>query len=422
LSGNLAIENYNYGGYGGGLANFAGTVTLTDCTVSGNRADGHYAGFGGGLANQEGSVTLTNCTFTGNSAISLYGFGGGIENNSNMTLTNCTVSGNAGGGLGNSSVGNMTLTNCTVSGNSASSGLYRTGGGLANGGNMTLTDCTVSGNSAGFDGGGIFNNQSPGLTLSNTIVADNTSGGGPNNIRGQNVNPNSSYNLIGPGGSGGLIDGVNHNQVGVANPRLGTLGDHGGPTPTIDLLGGSPALNAGDPAQLGLPDQRGLVRSGGVNVGAYQASASAFLVSAPDTVQSGVSFDVTVTAVDPFSQVAVGYTGTVTSRTTDTDPGVVLPADYAFVLADGGMHTFADTGLGETTLLTPGDQMLTVTDTADNTITGSTTITVSSMPPSPGTHWRGDVVWLAPQLVHHRFGESEPLGPYSLDGADWAWC
>jgi hypothetical protein len=104
-----------------------------------------------------------------------------------------------------------------------------------------------------------------------------------------------------------------------------------------------------------------------------------------------VPFDVTVTAVDPFGQVAVGYTGTVTFSTTDADPGVVLPADYAFTLDDGGVHTFTDTGLGETTLVTPGDQMLTVMDTADNTITGSTTITVSSMPPSPGTHWRGDV-------------------------------
>jgi hypothetical protein len=81
------------------------------------------------------------------------------------------------------------------------------------------------------------------------------------------------------------------------------------------------------------------------------------------------------------------------------------------------MHTFTDTGLGETTLITPGDQMLTVMDTADNTITGSATITLSSTPPSPGTHWPGDVGWLPPRLVHHRFDESEPL--YWLDGADF---
>jgi hypothetical protein len=34
----------------------------------------------------------------------------------------------------------------------------------------------------------------------------------------------------------------------------------------------------------------------------------------------------------------------------------VLPADYTFTLDDGGSHTLTDTGLGETTLITPGDQ------------------------------------------------------------------
>jgi hypothetical protein len=67
---------------------------------------------------------------------------------------------------------------------------------------------------------------------------------------------------------------------------------------------------------------------------------------------------------------------------------VVLPADYAFTLGDGGTHTFTDTGLGETTLITPGDQTLTVMDTADNTIMGSATITVSAGP-APAPHGQG---------------------------------
>src|SRR6516225_9910981 len=52
---------------------------------------------------------------------------------------------------------------------------------------------------------------------------------------------------------------------------------------------------------------------------------------------AGMPFDVTVTAVDPFGQVAVGYTGTVTFSTSDSDPGVVLPADYTFTADDGGV-------------------------------------------------------------------------------------
>src|SRR5229473_3255862 len=103
-----------------------------------------------------------------------------------------------------------------------------------------------------------------------------------------------------------------------------------GPTKTHALLAGSPALNAGDPAQLGVADQRGVVRSGGVNIGAYQASASAFVLTAPATVTAGVPFDVTVKAVDTFGQTALGYTGTVTFSTSDLDAGVVLPSAYTF--------------------------------------------------------------------------------------------
>ena len=66
----------------------------------------------------------------------------------------------------------------------------------------------------------------------------------PNDIAGS-VAPDSAYNLIGTGGSGGLIGGTNHNLVGVANPGLGDLGYNGGPTQTIPLLPGSPAINSG---------------------------------------------------------------------------------------------------------------------------------------------------------------------------------
>ena len=52
-------------------------------------------------------------------------------------------------------------------------------------------------------------------------------------------------NLIGVGGSDGLVNGQNGNMVGVAAPFLGSLGSYGGPTQTIPLLPGSPAIDAG---------------------------------------------------------------------------------------------------------------------------------------------------------------------------------
>jgi hypothetical protein len=73
-----------------------------------------------------------------------------------------------------------------------------------------------------------------------------------------------------------------------------------------------------------------------------------------------VPFDLTVTAVDPFGQVAVGYAGTAIFIATDPDPRVVLPADYTFTAGDAGVHTFTDTGLGETTLLTRGQLAIAV--------------------------------------------------------------
>src|SRR5439155_24758082 len=96
---------------------------------------------------------------------------------------------------------------------------------------------------------------------------------------------------------------------------------------------------------------------------------------------AGMPFDATVTAVDSFGQLAVGYTGTVTFSTTDPDAGVVLPADYTFTLGNGGMHTFGSGFI----LVTVGNQTFTVTDTADRSITGSAILTVAPSPaPPPG--------------------------------------
>jgi len=81
-------------------------------------------------------------------------------------------------------------------------------------------------------------------------------------------------------------------------------------------------------------------------------------------------------------QAAVGYLGTITFSATDSDPGVVLPADYSFQPSDAGQVTFP----GGVTLVAPGEQMLTVMDTADTTITGSALITVGGTAPGARSH------------------------------------
>jgi hypothetical protein len=427
VSGNIVTDAFGYSRGGGILNN--GTLTVSNTTLSGNSVTGTDGG-GGGIDNS-GMLTLSDTMLSQNSAV----YGGGIVNGGTLTVSNSTLSGNRGGGIlndfgtltvSNSTLsgnrgggilnnGTLTVSNSTLSGNSATDW----GGGIVNGGTLTVSNSTLSGNSATNYGGGIFTSGPNPVTLTNvTLTANRASNGGglyvypddtaapvlhntliAGNLRGTtrddvsgHLDPSGSYNLIGDGtGMTGLTNGVNGNQVGSADapidPLLDALDNYGGSTKTHALLPGSPALNVGDPNQLGVPDQRGVVRTGGVNIGAYQASATGFVVSAPATVTAGVPFDVTVTAVDPFDQVAVGYSGTVTFSTTDHDSGVVLPADYSFKADDGGLHTFTNTGRGETTLITPGDQMLTVTDTADVTITGSATVTVDpgGSAPAPGS-------------------------------------
>lgn len=93
------------------------SVTVTDCTFSGNTA----SWIGGGMTNgNHVSATVTNCTFSGNST----GGSGGVMHNlsySSVTLINCTLSGNSaeesGGGIYNDN-SSLTLTNCILWGNS----------------------------------------------------------------------------------------------------------------------------------------------------------------------------------------------------------------------------------------------------------------------------------------------------------------
>src|SRR5262249_25300581 len=139
----------------------------------------------------------------------------------------------------------------------------------------------------------------------NTILAGNTARLGPDLF---GTLTSSGYNLIGNTSGGSGFDATDLRNV---NPLLGPLQDNGGPTQTMALLADSPALNAGDPDQLGVPDQRGVLRSGGVNLGAYQASASAFaLTGLPASAVAGTALTVTLTAQDPFGQTARGYRGT----------------------------------------------------------------------------------------------------------------
>jgi hypothetical protein len=100
------------------------------------------------------------------------------------------------------------------------------------------------------------------------------------------------------------------------------------------------------------------------------AAATHFVIAGPSSVAASTAFNVTVTAMDAYGNVATGYRGTV--HFSDPVGGSTLPSNYTFKASDNGMHTF--TGLK---LRTKGLQTITVTDTVNSSITGSLNITVT---------------------------------------------
>jgi hypothetical protein len=102
------------------------------------------------------------------------------------------------------------------------------------------------------------------------------------------------------------------------------------------------------------------------------AAASKLDVFFPDGGPGGIagnSFSFTLTAYDPYNNIATGYTGTV--HFTSTDGQAILPGDYTFTAADAGGHTFS------AILKTAGSQTVTATDTVSGSITSSFTGPVS---------------------------------------------
>lgn len=113
------------------------------------------------------------------------------------------------------------------------------------------------------------------------------------------------------------------------------------------------------------------------------AAADHFLVTAPALAVSGMPFPLSLAALDPYGNLDGNYHGSIHVSTSDTAAGTMLPADYTLTVGEGGddgVHTFS----GGVTLITPGNQTLTVTDTANSTITGRATVTVTSPAAPPG--------------------------------------
>ena len=249
---------------GGGIYVDDGTVTLNNCTVVGN----HARDDGGGIYEEDGTTFINSSVIHGNTAVDR---GGGIINLEKVVITASTISGNTapvGGGIFSQTnfLGNeyTTITNSTISGNTATN---RGGGLYSIEGITTIRFSTISDNYAPNGmGSGVAShgNADTRTEVYSTIIAANDNSDVDFVNGGSNSFDSQGFNLVGTGNATlSPLNAFNQpgDQVGV-NPLLGPLADNGGPTMTHEILTGSPAIDAGDPAALagmgGIPmfDQR----------------------------------------------------------------------------------------------------------------------------------------------------------------------
>ena len=374
-------------------------ITVSDTTITTN-------GVNGLAARGSASVTIDGSTISDNRALN----GGGIllSGTTNASVTNSTIANNSatnqgpdgfGGGIYVASSAPATITNCTIVHNYANIG----GGGIALLGPAFITGCTVANNSSGVYGGGIGGGGLRGSVLHSTIVARNQVNQNPSDIEnGFHVDGTSSYNLIGLGGSGGLVNGVNHNQVGVANPGLGSLGDNGGPTQTVPLLPNSPAADAGNGFGL-RTDQRGYVRpvdipripnaGDGSDIGAFEAKSSPAGTPTP-TPTATATFTPTPTATATFTPTptpTATYTPTPTPTATATATFTPTPtATATFTPTPTATATFTPTPTATATFTPTPTATATATATFTPTPTATATATATFTPtptptPTPST-------------------------------------
>ena len=334
------------------------TVLNTNNTVSFDGftiANGSHPVQGGGVYNS-GNLTLTGCVVSGNTAPQ----GGGVQNDNTLTMNRCVIVGNTaspnfGGGL--ISYGAITMNNCLIVSNRSD---QDTGGvGLSGGGSLTAINCTIARNTAVTEGGGIVISGGSVGVIRNSIVAENSASSSAN-ISG-NLDAASSYNLIGAeSGNGGLTNGTNGNQVGVANARLAALGNYGGPTQTIALLPGSPAINAGTASGAPALDQRGVARVGATDVGSFESQGFTLLLTSGNNQSATVGTvftnplrtTVSSTNSEPVDGGVVTYTGpgsgagiAPASVTASIASGVAV-ASVTANATTGGPYTVAATANG----------------------------------------------------------------------------
>jgi hypothetical protein len=391
---------------GGGIFIATGDVTLRRSTVRNNTASAHAVdggddgvfAYGGGVGLSGDSLTVENSSIIYNTATA--------SRSSNESYINTS------GGAIYSQGTQVVVTNSTLAGNSVDGTSSQGAGGaltIINQGIATITNSTIASNTVkgAVSGAGAILSDNASVTMTNDIVVNS---------------PNRTLYVLDDGTISGTYNVVDDATISVitgehnihANALVGPLGDYGGPTQTMPLLPGSPAINAGDNVTCATTgdggvknlDQRGRHRpSDSCDIGAFEiqgftiSTTSGFEQST--TVGTAFANPLVVTLTENGGNALPGATVTFTPSTiydedngqsaTFSTPSVTNANGQASATAtanDTPGHYIVIAGVGDGTISfisvnfgltnTPLPDVTPPVTTATATIGGSTTYTFGS--------------------------------------------
>ena len=352
-------------GNGGGFYNNDGAVSITNSTFASNSASSGIGGLGGGLFNNRGTVSITNSTFASNSASGgSFTGGGGLQNHCGIVnITNSTFANNSGiggGGLGND-CGAVSITSSTFASNSASSG------------------------------GGIYNLD--GLSIGGSIVAENTGG---DCLPGVDITgiTDQGYNLDSDSSCFSASTSLH------TNPQLAALASNGGPTQTMALQQGSPAIDAVASSANICPstDQRGNTRPDDASETACDMGAYESVAAQPpdnDLALTSVPANITVNATSSQGAVVTYTPPTVVDEDNPLPPVNCSPASGSTFAI--GTTTVTCTVSDSDDINSPVSQSFTVT------VNPALSVSVHSVNATEGSAFSGVVA------TSSAYGTSNPL-------------
>jgi hypothetical protein len=247
----------------GGAIDALGGVTISNSTFTGNVASSSFPGgfgLGGAINNLVGSMSLTGCTFTDNRALGVaggdgvttvgFGQGGAINSFDTLTLSGCTFTNNAAVGA------------ALIPGAPSNGGTESVGGAVAAQGFLSVSGCIFTGNQVIGDPGGSPGSQAAGgailalgtnLIVTNSIFSQNSAIGGAGGSGG-----------AGGVGAGGAIDISFFSTATITNSVFShntAIGGAGGAGASGGLgLGG--ALDVGSSTLLGFGGDVSVTLSG----------------------------------------------------------------------------------------------------------------------------------------------------------------